>query len=62
MKILIVGNNKPGHFAPFVEEQARALQMHGCEVFFSEYKAKHLGLSAQICWIIVYWLVKTKNL
>lgn len=34
MKILIVGNNKPGHFAPFVEEQARALQLHGCEVVF----------------------------
>lgn len=34
MKILIVGNNKPGHFAPFVEEQARALQLQGCEVVF----------------------------
>ena len=34
MKILIVGNNKLGHFAPFVEEQARALQMQGCEVVF----------------------------
>lgn len=34
MKILIVGNNKPGHFAPFVEEQARALQMQGCEIVF----------------------------
>jgi len=34
MKILIVGNNKPGHFAPFVEEQARALQQQGCEVEF----------------------------
>ena len=34
MKILIVGNNKPGHFAPFVEEQARALQLQGSEVVF----------------------------
>ena len=34
MKILIVGNNKPGHFAPFVEEQAHALQIQGCEVVF----------------------------
>ena len=34
MKILIVGNNKHGHFAPFVEEQARALQMRGCDVVF----------------------------
>ena len=34
MKILIVGNNKPGHFAPFVEEQARALQLQGYEVVF----------------------------
>lgn len=34
MKILIVGNNKPGHFAPFVEEQARALQQQGCDVVF----------------------------
>ena len=34
MKILIVGNNKPGHFAPFVEEQAHALQLRGCEVEF----------------------------
>ena len=34
MKILIVGNNKPGHFAPFVEEQARALLQQGCEVVF----------------------------
>ena len=34
MKILIVGNNKPGHFASFVEEQARALQMQGCDVVF----------------------------
>ena len=34
MKLLIVGNNKPGHFAPFVEEQARALQLQGCEVVF----------------------------
>lgn len=34
MKILIVGNNKPEHFAPFVEEQARALQLQGCDVVF----------------------------
>ena len=34
MKILIVGNNKPGHFAPFVEEQARALQLQGYDVVF----------------------------
>lgn len=34
MKILIVGNNKPGHFAPFVEEQARALQLQGCDMVF----------------------------
>ena len=34
MKILFVGNNKPGRFAPFVEEQARALQLQGCEVVF----------------------------
>jgi glycosyltransferase involved in cell wall biosynthesis len=34
MKILIVGNNKPGRFAPFVEEQARALQLQGCDVVF----------------------------
>ena len=34
MKILIVGNNKPGHFAPFVEEQACALLQQGCEVVF----------------------------
>lgn len=34
MKILIVGNNKPGRFAPFVEEQVRALQQLGCEVVF----------------------------
>ena len=34
MKILIVGNNKPGHFAPFVEEQARALQKQGYDVVF----------------------------
>lgn len=34
MKILIVGNNKLGHFAPFVEEQARALLQQGCEVVF----------------------------
>lgn len=34
MKILIVGNNKPGRFAPFVEEQVRALQQLGCEVIF----------------------------
>lgn len=34
MKILIVGNNKPGRFAPFVEEQARALLQQGCEVVF----------------------------
>ena len=34
MKVLIVGNNKLGHFAPFVEEQACALQMQGYEVVF----------------------------
>ena len=34
MKILIVANNKHGHFAPFIEEQARALQLQGCEVVF----------------------------
>ena len=34
MKILIVGNNKPGHFAPFVEEQAHVLQQQGCEMVF----------------------------
>ena len=42
MKILIVGNNKPGHFAPFVEEQARALQQQGCEVEFYGVKGKGL--------------------
>lgn len=41
MKILIVGNNKPGHFAPFVEEQARALQQ-GCEVVFYGVQGKGL--------------------
>ena len=34
MKILIVGNNKLGHFAPFVKEQAHALQLQGCDVVF----------------------------
>lgn len=34
MKILIVGNNKPRRFAPFVEEQVRALQQRGCDVVF----------------------------
>ena len=34
MKLLIVGNNKPGRFAPFVEEQVCALQQLGCEVIF----------------------------
>ena len=42
MKILIVGKNKPGHFAPFVEEQARALQQQGCEVVFYGVKGKGL--------------------
>ena len=42
MKILIVGNNKPGHFAPFVEEQARALQLQGCEVVFFGVQGKGL--------------------
>ena len=42
MKILIVGNNKPGHFAPFVEEQAQALQQQGCEVVFYGVKGKGL--------------------
>ena len=42
MKILIVGNNKPGHFAPFVEEQARALQKQGCEVVFFGVQGKGL--------------------
>ena len=42
MKILIVGNNKPGHFAPFVEEQARALQMQGCDVVFFGVQGKGL--------------------
>ena len=42
MKILIVGNNKPGHFAPFVEEQARALQQQGCEEVFYGVKGKGL--------------------
>ena len=42
MKILIVGNNKPGRFAPFVEEQARALQQQGCEVVFYGVKGKGL--------------------
>ena len=43
MKILIVGNNKPGHFAPFVEEQARALQMQGCDVVFFGVQGKGIG-------------------
>lgn len=34
MKILIVGNNKRGHFAPFIEEQANALQEQGCEIVY----------------------------
>ena len=42
MKILIVGNNKPGHFAPFVEEQARALQLQECEVVFFGVQGKGL--------------------
>ena len=42
MKILIVGNNKPGHFAPFVEEQARALQLQGCDVVFFGVQGKGL--------------------
>lgn len=42
MKILIVGNNKPGHFAPFVEEQVRALQQQGCEVVFFGVQGKGL--------------------
>lgn len=42
MKILIVGNNKPGHFAPFVEEQARVLQQQGCEVVFFGVQGKGL--------------------
>ena len=42
MKILIVGNNKPGHFAPFVDEQARALQEQGCEVVFFGVQGKGL--------------------
>ena len=42
MKILIVGNNKPGHFAPFVEEQARALQLQGCKVAFFGVQGKGL--------------------
>lgn len=42
MKILIVGNNKPGYFAPFVEEQVRALQQQGCEVVFYGVKGKGL--------------------
>ena len=31
MKILIVANNKPGHFSPFVTEQVEALAKHGVE-------------------------------
>ena len=42
MKILIVGNNKLGHFAPFVEEQARALQQQGCKVVFFGVQGKGL--------------------
>ena len=42
MKILIVGNNKPGYFTPFVEEQARALQQQGCEMVFYGVKGKGL--------------------
>lgn len=42
MKILIVGNNKPGHFAPFVEEQARAFLQQGCEVVFFGVQGKGL--------------------
>ena len=42
MKILIVGNNKPGHFSPFVEEQARALQQQGCKVVFFGVQGKGL--------------------
>ena len=43
MKILIVGNNKPGRFAPFVEEQARALLQQGCEVVFFGVQGKGIG-------------------
>ena len=34
MKILIVANNKPGHFSPFVTEQVEALAKHGVEFDF----------------------------
>ena len=42
MKLLIVGNNKPGYFAPFVEEQARVLQKQGCKVVFFGVQGKGL--------------------
>lgn len=32
MKVLIVGNYNPGHFSPFVVEQAKALQALGVEI------------------------------
>ena len=34
MKVLIVANNKPGHFSPFVMEQVEALAKHGVEFDF----------------------------
>ena len=34
MKVLIVANNKPGHFSPFVTEQVKALRKLGVEFDF----------------------------
>ena len=34
MKVLIVANNKPGHFSPFVTDQVDALAKYGVEFDF----------------------------
>ena len=47
MKILIVGNNKLGCFAPFVEEQIQTLQQQGCKVVLYGIKGK--GVIGYLC-------------
>lgn len=43
MRVLVVASYNKGRFAPFIEEQARALEMQGCETRFFGLQGKGIG-------------------
>ena len=43
MRVLVVASYNKGRFAPFIEEQARALEAQGCVIRFFGLQGKGIG-------------------